>query len=443
MAGPGIRYWEMAQALARRLNVTLAAPGRGLEGEGYSPHAYERGEWSTIKAAVGRSDVLMFSGDLLLDFPQLVTCGRPLVIEATYPYTFEGLQLTSERPLEDQMPGYLARLETMRRTGRAGDFYFCACERQRAYWLGVLDACGRINPATYGQDRSLRQLIDTVPFGLPSRSPVFSAPAMKGVIPGIGRTDRVVLWGGGLWEWLDSLSLVRAIALITEQRPDVRLVFPATKHPNPNIPEMPMLQQTKELSQRLGLTNRVVFFGDWVPYELWPNYLLEADVGASLHFDTLETHFAFRTRILDYIWSGLPMVATGGDETSDLVAHYGLGEIVPPEDEEAVAGAILRLLNTSRLRGSYDDRYNEVRQKLAWERVCEPIARFCERPSFAPDRASGLEPTLTAGFGGPSKENTTELERLRSVVDGYESGRFIRFMAWLNSMRNRKPAIPN
>ena len=26
MAGPGIRYWEMARALARRLDVTLAHP---------------------------------------------------------------------------------------------------------------------------------------------------------------------------------------------------------------------------------------------------------------------------------------------------------------------------------------------------------------------------------------------------------------------------------
>ena len=124
MAGPGIRYWEMARALAERLDVTLATPGPGLDDDGFASRTYARGDWSSIEAAVEHADVLLLSGDLLVDFPQLATCGKPLVIEATYPYTFEALHLVLDRPLEVQMPTYLARLETMRRAGRAGDFYF-------------------------------------------------------------------------------------------------------------------------------------------------------------------------------------------------------------------------------------------------------------------------------------------------------------------------------
>jgi hypothetical protein len=33
----------------------------------------------------------------------------------------------------------------------------------------------------------------------------------------------------------------------------------------------------------------------------------------STHYEHVETTFAFRTRILDYLWAGLPVVATGGD----------------------------------------------------------------------------------------------------------------------------------
>jgi hypothetical protein len=193
-----------------------------------------------------------------------------------------------------------------------------------------------------------------------------------------------------------------------------------------------MHRRTRELSDRLGLTGKVVFFGDWAPYEVWPNYLLEADIGASLHFDTLETHFAFRTRVLDYIWAGLPMVVTGGDSTSELVTHYGLGEVVPPDDEEAVAAAIGRLLDIPDLRQAYRKKFEQARPSFTWEHACEPIGRFCEQPRFAADRVGGVSPTRVGASPDQVSAYEAEITRLREQVAGYESGRFIRFMRWLD-----------
>jgi glycosyltransferase involved in cell wall biosynthesis len=435
MAGPGIRYWEMARALAGQLGVTLAAPGGNLPDEGFATHIYSKDNWNSIAPLVAEADVLVLTGDLLEIYPQLTTCGQPLVIEATYPYTFEALQFHSSLPRDQQMTSFATRLQIMQRAALAGDFFFCATQRQRDYWLGVLDACGRINPDTYAADPTLHQLIDIVPFGLPSRPITQTAPAIKGVIPGIGPDDRVVLWGGGLWEWLDPLTLVRAIARVVEQRPDVRLVFPATQHPNPDMPDMPMHKKTVDLSDQLGLTNKVIFFGSWVPYEQWPNYLVEADIGLSLHFDALETHFAFRTRILDYIWAGLPMVVTGGDATSELVSQYNLGEVVPPKDSESVATAIGRLLDTPMLRDTYQKRFEQVRPHFTWERICQPIKRFCAQPRPAPDRASGALAPDSPSI--PATQQEAELTRLRNLVASYERGRCVRLMRWLKGLQAR------
>jgi glycosyltransferase involved in cell wall biosynthesis len=450
MAGPGIRYWEMARALAGRLDVTLAYPipvkdtvagAKSISGPpeaGFTSHAYRREDWASIAPIISRADVVLLTGDLFLDYPHLTDLGKPLVIEATYPYTFESLQLHGSMPRERQVASFATRREAMRRALLAGDFFFCANERQRDYWLGALDAFGRINPDTYAADPELYQLIDIIPFGLPSRRPEHTALAIKGVIPGIEATDRVVLWGGGLWQWLDSLSMVQAIARVSEEHPEVRLVFPATRHPNPAIPDMPMRQRTAELSDHLGLTNEVVFFGDWVPYESWPNYLLEADIGTSLHFEALETHFAFRTRMLDYIWAGLPMVVTGGDTTSELVARYGLGEVVSPGDVEAITEAIVRMLDTADLREAYRGRFDQVRPQFTWERVCEPIARFCAQPHLAPDRAAGALPPEVGtdkAVDALIANQDAEIARLSSLVEGYEQGRFIRLMKWLHSLR--------
>ena len=47
-------------------------------------------------------------------------------------------------------------------------------------------------------------------------------------------------------------------------------------------------------------------------------YLTEADAGVSTHHEHIETTYSFRTRILDYLWASLPIVATdlGTHETS-------------------------------------------------------------------------------------------------------------------------------
>ena len=43
----------------------------------------------------------------------------------------------------------------------------------------------------------------------------------------------------------------------------------------------------------------------------------------------------FRTRLLDYIWAGLPMVVTRGDPLAELVDVQRLGIVVPPGDVTA------------------------------------------------------------------------------------------------------------
>ena len=61
--------------------------------------------------------------------------------------------------------------------------------------------------------------------------------------------------------------------------------------------------------RQLRVDSKVHFNYDWVPYAERARFLLDADLGVSAHFDTVETRFAFRTRLLDYFWVHL----LGGD----------------------------------------------------------------------------------------------------------------------------------
>jgi hypothetical protein len=266
------------------------------------------------------------------------------------------------------------------------DFFLCASERQRDFWLGQLAAVGRINPVVYEHDETLRSLIDVVPFGLPARPPVKYRSVLKGVVPGIAADDEVLLWGGGIWNWFDPLTLVRAVDTLRRRRPQVRLFFLGTQHPNPDVGEMRMAGATRDLADELGLTGTHVFFHEgWVAYEDRQNFLLEADVGVSTHLDHIETTFSFRTRVLDYLWASLPVVLTEGDALADLVERRDLGLTVRAGDVAALESALFVALDDERRRATWRANISAVAPELSWHRVLEPLLRFCREPRRAPD----------------------------------------------------------
>ena len=447
MAGPGIRYVELARVLAHSFDVTLAIPGHaGLGEQPFALWPYDPNVWTSLAPAAHHAQVIVAPGDCLGDFPSLEMLPTPLVVDGYDPHTLETLALWRGETLEVQTTRHEARLSILRRQCRAADFLICASERQRDWWLGLLEQAGRINPHTYGADPSLRSLVDIVPFGLPSQPPEASRPVIRDVWPGIGIQDQVLLWGGGLWEWLDPLTAVRATRrLVDGGRERVRLVFPGTRHPNRNMPDMPLRAQTAALSDELGLTGTHVFFGDWVPHEDWPGVLLEADVGLSLHPDTVETRLSFRSRVLDYIWAGLPLVVTRGDVTAELVANHGLGVVVDFGDEAAVAHAIASLLDDP----TPETRFTAARQALTWEHAAEPLVTFCQNPNRAADRLSSpVTFQLAARQAHSATENEhslhsalaerdAEVARLQEMVTAYEQGRFMRLMRRVHRWRNQ------
>ena len=436
MAGPGIRYYNLARTLGREFDVLLAIPDEADFNDGgnaFAVASYRRQDWASLKPLVEGASVVLFPSDIASDFPQLDQCGAHLVVDGYDPLLAEWLALYRHLAPQDVAPRWAIRMEQLHQQSLIGDFFVCASERQRDWWLGILEASGRINPYTFGEDPSLRRLIDVVPFGLPEEPPKASRPVVKGVWPGIGPADKVILWGGGLWPWLDPLTAIRAVARVHRQRPDVRLIFPGTKHPNPWLEGIPTHNEAaRRLAQELDLLDEAVFFGDWVPYADWPAVLLESDIALTLHHDTLETRLAFRSRMLDYIWAGLPTIATRGDATSDLVERYQLGTVVDYEDDVGVAEAILELLE--RPPGAWEQQFEQARKELTWDQAARPLIQFCRHPRRAPDKEALGERLGNPYYVEQIVHLRTLVERYEALVEGYERGRFIRLMRWLHRM---------
>jgi glycosyltransferase involved in cell wall biosynthesis len=436
MAGQGIRYWEFARALSRRFRVTLAVPdSTDIAHPDFDIKIFRRGRADSLKSLVADADVAILCGCLLGEMPELASAGTPLAVDMYAPYNFETIELQADKPLDERLASHAQTLRYLNSPFRVGDFFVCSGERQRDFFLGVLEANGRINPYTYDEDKTLRRLVDIVGYGLPSESPQHTRHVLKGVHKTIAQDDKIILWIGGIWAWYDPLTLLRAMKRINEQRDDVKLVFLGVRHPAPGlVGDMDIVARAFQLSQELGLCDRTVFFEEWAPYEERANYLLEADLGISFHFDHLEGRFCYRTRTLDFIWTGLPFIATAGDTISQLVNGYGLGRTVGFEDDEGLTAAILDLLNTPDLREKLRPNFERLAREMTWERVTEPLAAFCAAPRLAPDRAAGF---VTQDYDARALRQTlaeceAETLRLRARAAGYERGKFIRFMRWLH-----------
>lgn len=437
MAGPGIRAWEMACALSEYCEITLAAPGNPSRSyPGVRVVGYDKHNLHSLQPYIDCADIVLAMGPLFAQMPQLQNLSKPTIVDLYDPFEME--KLTQSLSMDPHQRAHLDTdniidllLETT-----LGDFFICASERQRDFWLGTLLAAGRINTATYAQDPTLRKLIDVVPFGMPPNPPQKTRPVLKGVVPGISRNDKVLLWNGGIWEWLDPFTLIEALVEVLKVRQDVKLVFAGGHHfDTQTVPEMPISIQLLSLSRQDDLLEKHVFFLDWIPYDERGDYLLEADLGVTLHRNTTESHLAYRSRLIDCIWAGLPVITTDGDLLAETIAQYRLGYVVPPENPHAVARAILDALADTTLRERVAQAARSLAPALSWNRVIQPIVRFVEQANFAPD---ALEAARLANQMHHIRNLEIHNRNLEAYIEAIHRGRVMRVMRKINAFLGRK-----
>jgi GT2 family glycosyltransferase/glycosyltransferase involved in cell wall biosynthesis len=396
MAGPAIRAWHMSDVLAAEHQVRLVT---------INPH------WEQLDAPfelvgctrrdlgkhVAWADIVVLQGHALEMVPELkAPDSTKLVVCDMYdPMHLELLEQGKSAADDERADDLKAITRVINEQLKRGDFFLCASDRQRYFWLGHLAGLGRLTPTLYDADPTSRSLLSVVPFGLSSKPPERTGPGIRGRIEGIDGGDRVVLWAGGVYSWFDPLTLVSAMSELRQNRPGAKLVFLGMRHPNPEVPEMDIGMRTRALAERLGLTGSTVFFNEgWVPYQERQNWLLDADCGVTTHFEHVETTFAFRTRVLDYLWAGLPIVTTDGDSFADLVRREGLGVVVPPENPHALAYALDRVLYDTDFAAACRERIARVREEFTWERALAPLVEYCRNPHQAADRLPGNGPLV-------------------------------------------------
>jgi glycosyltransferase involved in cell wall biosynthesis len=386
LGGAAIRAYEMARQLTDVADVTLAAPGTEPAGLAPARHVpFSLGDPRPLRALIEAADVVIMRPPNPIVRSWLCRSRARVVFDLIDPLVLDVLEARASSSRVEQLLWNTIALDHLLDALHTGHHFICASERQRDLYVGMLLAMRLISPAAYNADPSFRTFLECVPFGIPSDRPArIDGAGPRARLPGLGGDAQIVLWNGGIWNWLDPMSAVAACVAAAERNPRVRLVFMFASFRDG--PERREARAAHELAGRLGALDRLVFFNDAVvPYRERATWLLDADCVISTGRDHLESNYSFRTRLLDCFWAGLPAVCTRGDELSDMVARSGGGVTVPPGDVDAVAAGIVEVLE--RGPAAYRDALLAQAEALMWPRVVEPLKRIVQLEG--PPRALG------------------------------------------------------
>jgi glycosyltransferase involved in cell wall biosynthesis len=430
MAGPAIRAATLAARLAARHDVLLLCPGAtalperlrlargpGSEGRGLQVAELEPGR-SLFKHLEG-ADALVtqgfgFAPSDLARLPE----GLRFVLDLYDPVLLELLQRAGADPgAGERLHLAAVRLRLLWMLGRA-DHVLCASPAQRLFWLGWLGAAGRLLPSLHEADPQAGRLLSLVPFGIeppaeggrPAADPAAAAALLREVAPG----DLPLLWWGGLWDWMDPACALRAVARLRSQGARVSLVLPAS-HPAGGVSHDAGAKAEAE-ARHLGLWGSGVSrLPAWVPFEERGALLRAAWAAVTCHRPSLESDLAFRTRLLDCVWAGLPVACSSGDALSARGAEEGWAKVAPPGDDEALAARLALLLDPA-AHGQASAAALKAAPAYGWDRSARVLLDLLEGPP-SPRPASGPLPELRGAGAGALLESAAGklLGRLRKL----------------------------
>jgi colanic acid biosynthesis glycosyl transferase WcaI len=196
---------------------------------------------------------------------------------------------------------------------------------------------------------------------------------------------KVVLWAGTLGP-AHGIEYILGAAKLLEEHREIHFLFVGDGS------ERRALEQKRDLMRLSNVT-----FLDAVSIDRLPPYYSIAEVGLS-SLTNIPLHNGARpSKILPVLASGKPLIFAGCGETARLIERANAGIVVPPENSEILASAILQLLGNPGLTEELGRNARQfVEANFQWSQlIANWITQFESRSSF-PSRTTASEKQTTA-----------------------------------------------
>lgn len=377
ISGPGIRIFEIAKSLQKKGHkVTIAEKGNEKE---HQKSKIKLIPWNKnlLKKINNKYDVAILEPwNDEIDFLEAIK-NIPTIVDLYSPILLEHAKFCSKKTkYESYFKGGVVDyffddvIMNLSRVIMQGDFFICANDKQKDYYIGMLNLLGIINPETYS-----KEIISIVPFGIESRNPDKS---LKGLDIKKSKKDKLILWPGGIFPWLDAETVVKAMQILEKKHPKIKLVFVGANNPFDSYFTQKEYEKVKELAEELGLLNSNVFFHEWIPYNEREMMYNEAEIAIVLGREGFENDISNRTRIIDCLWGEIPVITSPNSSTSEIIERNDVGVI--SEDAKDLSDKILSLSQDKKKMSVIKSNIKNFKKELEWEKVIEPIEDFCSNP---------------------------------------------------------------
>ena len=340
MAGPGIRAKHFAEELSQHFETTLIAKVEDV-GRALSPsHVLPRGT-AEAREAIRAADVVVTQTARDLKH---VRRGQRVVADLFDPVVIELRELYGNFPSMRQRVHVAAEWGRLLWLLRRADALIAATNKQLDFYKKL-------------QSADTDWLV--IPFGAEQTPPTTDTPQ-----------PTTLVWGGGLWEWLDPALAVDAVVALNREGLACDLLFMGRTRPNRDLIDRRREDRFEQLLARGGA---YVSAMEWVPYRERLSWLRRGKATMMLHRPTAEAVYSIRTRLFDAIAAAIPVIATAEGFAAELVAAEGLGIVVPPSDVRAVMQAVRRLLQDDAFHASCVTNLERIRPRFAWDVVTRPL----------------------------------------------------------------------
>jgi len=268
----------------------------------------------------------------------------------------------------------------MRQILGSGDIFSVCGEPQRHMLVGELAMSGRLNHQTFGYDFT-RVILPGSP-QLPAEDENRRRHRSHSKL-GLAPDDFVVLWCGGYNTWTDVDTLFQALEWAMARHP--RLHYVSVGASTYGAPEN-VYTRLLTLIDGSRFRDRYHMQG-WQPWQEIPRYYAESHVGLNIDAMHYETIYGTRTRLVEMIAAGLPVITTEGTELSYLLQASRSALTFEVGRWDDLGAQILRLARDEALREEMARAaLHSAQSEFSFAKTTESLRSWVELPVLAPDR---------------------------------------------------------
>lgn len=375
--GGGMRAWGLAKGLLKNNVDTTVAVNNSFPQTISEYDGVKLINWGlddSFIALINSFDTVIMSycmGDPSTFVVDNISPKVQLLLDVYVPIYVE----VSARDTDNMPREYAAYSQDIARHNKVlkrGDYFLCANEVQKIFYTGVLGSLGVVNPLSYRQDR-----IKIVPFGIHSEAQEITEDPYAAL--GISKKSKRVLWFGGLYPWFRIEELLKAVKELAQNDKDFTFTLVGGKNPFNNNPDL--LRQYEiatKFATEQGLLNKQMFFVDWVDYAKRINWYGHADFVVSINQPGEENIFAWRTRVMDYIWGDIVAMTNGGDPLGDELLQAGAAIKLNSLDADSMVKTIESIYTKKSVLLDAKKALSNIKQKYLWEFITAPVAELID-----------------------------------------------------------------